>query len=100
MDDSASALDYATDAALRKAIRNMEGNPAVFIVSQRTSSIQHADRILVLDDGKAAGLGTHEELLATCPVYQEIYYSQFDETAAKAVRENAANAGKAEKGGC
>jgi len=100
LDDSASALDYATDAALRKAIRNMEGNPAVFIVSQRTSSIQHADRILVLDDGKAAGLGTHEELLATCPVYQEIYYSQFDEKAAKAVRENAANAGKAEKGGC
>ena len=78
LDDSASALDYATDAALRKAIRNMEGNPAVFIVSQRTSSIQHADRILVLDDGKAAGLGTHEELLATCPVYQEIHYSQFD----------------------
>ena len=69
----------------------------VFIVSQRTSSIQHADRILVLDDGKAAGLGTHEELLATCPVYQEIYYSQFDEKAAKAVRENAANAGKAER---
>ena len=100
LDDSASALDYATDAALRKAIRNMEGNPAVFIVSQRTSSIQHADRILVLDDGKAAGLGTHEELLATCPVYQEIYYSQFDEKAAKAVRENAANAGKVEKGGC
>ena len=100
LDDSASALDYATDAALRKAIRNMEGNPAVFIVSQRTSSIQHADRILVLDDGKAAGLGTHEELLATCPVYQEIYYSQFDEKAAKAVRENAANVGKAEKGGC
>ena len=100
LDDSASALDYATDAALRKAIRNMEGNPAVFIVSQRTSSIQHADRILVLDDGKAAGLGTHEELLASCPVYQEIYYSQFDEKAAKAVRENAANAGKAEKGGC
>ena len=100
LDDSASALDYATDAALRKAIRNMEGNPAVFIVSQRTSSIQHADRILVLDDGKAAGLGTHEELLETCPVYQDIYYSQFDEKAAKAVRENAANAGKAEKGGC
>lgn len=67
---------------------------------QRTSSIQHADRILVLEDGKAAGLGTHEELLETCPVYQEIYYSQFDEKAAKAVRENAANAGKAEKGGC
>ena len=99
-DDSFSALDLKTDAALRKAIRNMEGNPAVFIVSQRTSSIQHADRILVLDDGKAAGLGTHEELLETCPVYQEIYYSQFDEKAAKAVRENAANAGKAEKGGC
>ena len=78
LDDSASALDFATDAALRKAIRTMEGSPVVFIVSQRTSSIQHADRIIVLDDGKVAGLGNHQTLLETCPVYQEIYYSQFD----------------------
>lgn len=78
LDDSASALDFATDAALRKAIRTMEGDPVVFIVSQRTSSIQHADRIIVLEDGKVAGMGTHQELLDSCPVYQEIYYSQFD----------------------
>lgn len=83
LDDSASALDFATDAALRRAIRTMEGAPAVFIVSQRTSSIRHADRILVLEDGHMAGLGTHEELLKTCPVYQEIHYSQFDKNTAK-----------------
>ncbi|MDO4283745.1 MAG: ABC transporter ATP-binding protein [Eubacteriales bacterium] len=77
LDDSASALDFATDAALRKAIREMEGSATVFIVSQRTSSIRYADRILVLDDGKLAGQGTHEELLETCEVYQEIYYSQY-----------------------
>lgn len=76
LDDSASALDYATDAALRKAIREMDKNLTVFIVSQRTSSIQHADQIVVLDDGDIAGLGTHEELLKSCSVYQEIYYSQ------------------------
>lgn len=76
LDDSASALDYATDARLRKAIREMEGETTLFIVSQRTSSIQHADRILVLEDGKVAGLGTHEELLENCEVYQEIHYSQ------------------------
>ena len=75
-DDSFSALDLKTDAALRKAIRNMEGNPAVFIVSQRTSSIQHADRILVLDDGKAAGLGTHEELISQEGIYKDIYEIQ------------------------
>jgi len=79
MDDSASALDYATDAALRKAIAGLKERPTVFIVSQRASSIQYADRILVLDDGELAGMGTHEELLRDCSVYQEIYYSQFPE---------------------
>lgn len=78
LDDSASALDFATDAALRKALREMKGNPIVFIVSQRTSSIHHADQIIVLDDGMVAGIGTHQELLENCPVYQEIHYSQFD----------------------
>ena len=77
LDDSASALDFATDAALRKAIREMPGNPTVFIVSQRTSSLQHADQILVLEDGAVVGAGTHEELLESCEVYQEIYQSQF-----------------------
>lgn len=77
LDDSASALDFATDAALRKVIREMEGETTVFIVSQRAASIQHADRIVVLDDGKIVGLGTSEELLESCEVYQEIYNSQF-----------------------
>ena len=77
LDDSASALDYATDAALRSAIREMSGDLTVFIVSQRAASIQYADQIIVLEDGKMAGLGTHAELLETCPAYQEIYYSQF-----------------------
>lgn len=77
LDDSASALDYATDARLRKAIREMEGEPTVFIVSQRTSSIQHADKIIVLDDGVVSGIGTHEQLLETCEVYREIYESQY-----------------------
>lgn len=77
LDDSASALDYATDARLRKAIRQMEGSPTVFIVSQRTSSIQHADKIIVLDDGVVSGIGTHEQLLETCEVYREIYESQY-----------------------
>ncbi len=81
LDDSASALDFATDAALRSAIRNMAGERTVFIVSQRASSIMHADKIIVLDDGEAVGIGTHEELLNTCPVYQEIYYSQFKKEA-------------------
>lgn len=79
LDDSASALDYATDAKLRRAIRGLEGNMTTFIVSQRASSIMHADKIIVLDDGEIAGLGTHNELLATCEVYQEIYYSQYPE---------------------
>lgn len=77
LDDSASALDYATDARLRKAIREMDGNPTVFIVSQRTSSIQHADKIIVLDDGEVAGMGTHDQLLESCGVYREIYESQY-----------------------
>lgn len=77
LDDSASALDFATDARLRKAIKNLDENLTVFIVSQRASSIQYADKIIVLDDGCVAGIGKHEELLATCSVYQEIYYSQF-----------------------
>lgn len=76
LDDSASALDYATDAALRRALKELPGETTVFIVSQRASSIQHADQIIVLEDGEMAGIGTHEELLAECEVYQEIYYSQ------------------------
>ena len=79
LDDSASALDYATDAALRKALRALPDSPTVFIVSQRTASISQADRILVLDDGQLAGIGTHEELLQSCAVYQEIHASQFPE---------------------
>ena len=78
LDDSASALDFATDAALRRVIAGMREKPITFIVSQRTSSILHADRILVLDDGEIAGMGTHEQLLKDCPVYQEIYDSQFE----------------------
>ena len=78
LDDSASALDYATDAKLRAALRSLEGQTTVFIVSQRASTIMHADKIIVLDDGEVAGLGTHEELLASCEIYQEIYYSQYE----------------------
>ena len=77
LDDSASALDFATDAALRKSIRTMPNNPTVFIVSQRSASLMHADKIIVLDDGKVAGIGTHSELLKNCEVYREIYNSQF-----------------------
>ncbi|MBE6760247.1 MAG: ABC transporter ATP-binding protein [Ruminococcaceae bacterium] len=82
LDDSSSALDYATDAALRGALRSMEHSPTTFIVSQRTASIQHADLILVLDDGELVGSGTHEQLLNSCPAYREIYDSQFKKEAA------------------
>ena len=77
LDDSASALDMATDARLRAAIRKLSYHPTVFIVSQRTNAIMDADQIIVLDDGKVEGIGTHEQLLATCEVYKEIYESQF-----------------------
>ena len=81
LDDSASALDYATDAALRHALRAMPGKRTLFIVSQRTGSIAHADKILVLEEGQLVGCGTHESLLADCPVYKEIYDSQFKKSA-------------------
>lgn len=81
LDDSASALDYATDAKLRKALKEMPGETTVFIVSQRASSLMHADKIIVLDDGTVAGIGTHEQLLESCEIYQEIYYSQFEKRA-------------------
>ena len=77
LDDSSSALDFATDAALRMAIGAMEDKPTLFIVSQRTSAIQYADQIVVLDDGNVVGLGTHEELMDSCEVYREIYESQY-----------------------
>ena len=83
LDDSASALDYATDLKLRQALRQLPGSPTVFIVSQRTSSIAHADQIIVLDEGSVVGIGTHEQLLDSCPVYQEIYYSQYEKKEAK-----------------
>ena len=86
LDDSASALDYATDAALRRSLRELPGRPTVFIVSQRTASIRNADRILVLEDGALTGIGTHDELMQSCPVYREIHLSQFpdEEVAADA----------------
>ena len=77
LDDSASALDYATDAKLRQSVRNMPDPPTTFIVSQRAASVRFADLILVLDDGQLVGKGSHDELMETCPVYQEIYHSQF-----------------------
>ena len=83
LDDSASALDYATDANLRMAIRNMPNAPTTFIVSQRAASVRYADQILVLDDGQLAGIGSHQSLLETCSVYQEIYYSQFPKEVAE-----------------
>ena len=78
LDDSASALDYATDAKLRQSLKNLDYKPTVFIVSQRTSSIRNADKIIVLDGGKMVGVGTHEELLKNNEVYREIHYSQFE----------------------
>lgn len=91
LDDSASALDYATDARLRTALKKVEGGTTTFIVSQRASSIRHADKIIVLDDGEMAGMGTHDQLLENCDVYREIYFSQYPEERLKAAR--------AEKGG-
>ena len=84
LDDSASALDYATDAKLRAALRELEGNTTTFIVSQRASTIRHADKIIVLDDGEMAGIRTHDELMKDCEVYKEIYYSQYPEERLKA----------------
>ncbi len=77
LDDSASALDFATEAKLRQALKSLEGDPTVFIISQRTSSISHADKIIVLDDGEVVGIGKHADLLESCSVYREIYESQF-----------------------
>ena len=82
LDDSSSALDFATDAALRKALRGLNYHPTIFLVSQRTTAVRYADQILVLDEGKAAGLGTHDELMESCPVYREIHDSQFRKEAA------------------
>ncbi|MBQ4053532.1 MAG: ABC transporter ATP-binding protein, partial [Clostridia bacterium] len=76
LDDSSSALDYATDAELRKQIKTLQ--TTTFIVSQRASSVMHADKIIVLDDGKAVGIGTHEQLMQNCEVYREIYFSQYE----------------------
>jgi ABC-type multidrug transport system fused ATPase/permease subunit len=77
LDDSSSALDFVTDAALRSAIKSLDYNPTVFIITQRTASVRHADKIVVLDDGKICGIGKHEELLQNCDVYREIHQSQF-----------------------
>jgi len=95
LDDSASALDYATDAKLRAALKGLEGSTTTFIVSQRASTIRHADRILVLDDGELAGVGTHDELLEGCDVYREIYFSQYPEERLKAAK--AQRVGKRER---
>ena len=84
LDDSSSALDYATDAALRKSLRALPWHPTVFLVSQRTTSLRHADCILVLEDGRLAGKGTHDELMASCPIYREIHESQFQKGDARA----------------
>lgn len=81
LDDSASALDYATDAKLRQSLKELDYNPTVFVVSQRTSSIRHADKIIVLDSGKIVGLGTHDELLKNCRIYNEIHFSQYEKEA-------------------
>ncbi|MDE5589338.1 MAG: ABC transporter ATP-binding protein/permease [Acetatifactor sp.] len=97
LDDSASALDYATDAKLRAALKGLEGSTTTFIVSQRASTIRHADKILVLDDGELAGVGTHEELLAGCDVYREIYFSQYPDERLKAAKEQE-NFGKPQPG--
>ena len=100
LDDSLSALDFATDAALRQAIGELEGNVTTFLVSQRISGIRQADKILVMEDGELAGQGTHEELMETCETYQEIYYSQFPEerpAAVKSSKETGKDLDKADK---
>ncbi len=79
MDDSSSALDYATDLKLRQALKALPGSMTVFIVSQRASSLMHADQIIVLDDGDVAGIGTHKELLEKCEIYREIYETQVEQ---------------------
>lgn len=89
LDDSASALDYATDAKLRAALRALEGQTTTFIVSQRASTIRHADKIVVLDDGETAGIGTHDELMQKCDVYREIYFSQYPDERLKAAKAQA-----------
>lgn len=91
LDDSSSALDFATDADLRKSIRNMENAPTVFVVSQRTASLMYADQIIVMEDGMIAAIGTHEKLIASCEVYQEIYYSQFKKEETKNKKLNVSN---------
>ena len=83
LDDSASALDFATDAALRRAIAALDREMTVLIVSQRANTVRYADQIVVLDDGKAVGIGTHEQLLESCEEYQEIYWSQNERVLAK-----------------
>ncbi len=87
LDDSLSALDFATDAALRKALAGLEGETTTFLVSQRVAGIRQADKILVLDNGELAGSGTHDELMKSCEVYREIYFSQFPEDRAKNMKE-------------
>ncbi len=99
LDDSASALDYATDAKLRAALRTLEEKTTTFIVSQRASTIRHADKIIVLDDGEMAGVGTHEELLQSCEVYQEIYYSQYPKNSNADAGTTDANSGRIGEGG-
>lgn len=89
LDDSASALDFATDAKLRAAVKDMGNDMTVIIVSQRAASIMFADKIVVMDDGAVAGIGTHEQLLANNRIYQEIYYSQFPDKKANAANEQA-----------
>ena len=98
LDDSASALDYATDAKLREALKSIEGETTTFIVSQRASTIRHADKIIVLDDGEMAGIGTHAQLLSSCAVYQEIYYSQYPEERPQAAGIEHREGGRADGG--
>lgn len=96
LDDSASALDYATDAKLRAALRELEGQTTTFIVSQRASTIRHADKIIVLDDGETVGIGTHDELMRSCDVYREIYFSQYPDERLKAAKAARMQAGAAD----